>query len=100
MVYMTLALLLGAARAQAEQVFTVTTIVSAQQQAEENARTGRLAHCRVLNGRREGVGYGQTPLAAERACCFYADAMRGRYRIVEKGVARGPRGWYAVIRYE
>jgi len=74
--------------------------ITAQQQAEENARTGRLAHCRVLNGMREGVGYGQTPLAAEQACCFYSDAMRGRYRIVEKGVARGPRGWFAVIRYE
>jgi len=49
---------------------------------------------------REGIGYGQTPEAAERACCFYNDAMRGRYRIVERGVARGPRGWYAVIRYE
>ena len=99
MILMTLALLMGAAQAQAEQVITVTTI-TAQQQAEENARTGRLAHCRVLNGRREGVGYGQTPEAAERACCFYADAMRGRYRIVEKGLARGPRGWFAVIRYE
>jgi len=74
--------------------------ITAQQQAEENARTGRLAHCRVLNGMREGVGYGQTPEAAERACCFYSDAMRGRYRIVERGVARGPRGWFAVIRYE
>jgi hypothetical protein len=75
-------------------------IISAQQQAEENARTGRLTHCSVLNGRREGIGYGPTPEAAERACCFYNDAMRGRYRIVEKGVARGPRGWFAVIRYE
>lgn len=74
--------------------------ITAQQQAEENARTGRLTHCRVLNGMREGIGYGPTPEAAERACCFYNDAMRGRYRIVEKGVARGPRGWFAVIRYE
>jgi len=74
--------------------------ITAQEQAEENARTGRLTHCRVLNGVREGVGMGPTPLAAERACCFYNDAMRGRYRIVEKGVARGPRGWFAVIRYE
>jgi len=74
--------------------------ITAQQQAEENARTGRLAHCRVLNGMREGIGSGPTPEAAERACCFYNDAMRGRYRIVEKGVARGPRGWFAVIRYE
>jgi len=74
--------------------------ITAQQQAEENARTGRLAHCRVLNGMREGIGYGPTPEAAERACCYYNDAMRGRYRIVEKGVARGPRGWFAVSRYE
>jgi len=74
--------------------------ITAQQQAEENARTNRLTHCRVLNGMREGIGYGPTPEAAERACCFYNDAMRGRYRIVEKGVARGPRGWFAVIRYE
>lgn len=101
MVMMTLALLVGAATAHAEQVVTVTTIVTAQQQAEENARTGRLAHCRVLGGRREGIGFSSSsPEAAERACCFYQDAMRGRYRIVEKGVARGPRGWFAVIRYE
>jgi hypothetical protein len=101
MVYMTLALLLGAATAQAEQVFTVTTSVSAQQQADENARTGRMAHCRVLNGRREGVGFSSSsPQQAVESCCFYRDAQRGRYRIVEKGVARGPRGWFAVIRYE
>ena len=74
--------------------------ITAQEQAEENARTGRLTHCRVLNGMREGIGMGPTPEAAERACCFYSDAMRGRYRIVERGVARGPRGWFAVIRYE
>ena len=74
--------------------------ITAQEQAEENARTGRLTHCRVLNGVREGIGMGPTPQAAEKACCFYNDAMRGRYRIVEKGVARGRRGWFAVIRYE
>ena len=75
--------------------------ITAQQQAEENARTGKLTHCRVLNGMREGIGFSSSsPLAAEHACCFYNDAMRGRYRIVEKGVARGPRGWFAVIRYE
>lgn len=101
MVLMTLALLMGAATAQAEQVFTVTTIVSAQQQAEENARTGRMAHCRVLNGRREGIGFSSSSAQqALESCCFYRDAQRGRYRIVEKGVARGPRGWFAVIRYE
>ena len=101
MVAVTLALLLGAATAQAEQVITVTTIVSAQQQADENARTGRMAHCRVLNGRREGIGFSSSSAQqAVESCCFYRDAQRGRYRIVEQGVARGPRGWFAVIRYE
>jgi len=74
--------------------------ITAQEQAEENARTGRLTHCRVLNGVREGIGMGPTPQAAEENCCFFRDAQRGRYRIVEKGVARGHRGWFAVIRYE
>ena len=99
MVMMTLALLMGAATAQAEQVITVT--ITAQQQADENARTGRMAHCRVLNGRREGVGFSSSSeRQAIESCCFYRDAQRGRYRIVEQGVARGPRGWFAVIRYE
>ena len=101
MVMMTLALLMGAATAQAEQVITVTTIVSAQQQADENARTGRMAHCRILNGRREGIGFSSSSAQqAVESCCFYRDAQRGRYRIVEQGVARGPRGWFAVVRYE
>jgi len=76
-------------------------ISSAQQDAETMARTGVLRHCGTAGGRREGIGYSSSsPEAAERACCFYNDAMRGRYRIVERGVARGPRGWYAVLRYE
>ena len=101
MVAVTLALLLGAATAQAEQVITVTTIVSAQEQANENARTGRMAHCRVLNGRREGIGFSSSSAQqAVESCCFFREAQRGRYRIVEQGVARGPRGWFAVIRYE
>jgi hypothetical protein len=76
------------------------SITSAQQDAEQMARTGVLRHCGTAGGRREGIGFGSTPEAAEQNCCFYRDAMRGRYRIVEKGVARGPRGWFAVIRYE
>ena len=99
MMMMTLALLMGAGVAQAEQVITVT--ITAQQQADENARTGRMAHCRVLNGRREGVGFSSSSAQqAIESCCFFRDAQRGRYRIVEQGVARGPRGWFAVIRYE
>lgn len=73
------------------------TISSAQSDAEEMARTGVLRHCGRNGGRREGIGMGSTPQAAERACCFY-----GRYRIVEKGVAYSPikRMWFAVVRYE
>ena len=71
------------------------SITSAQQDAEVMARTGVLRHCGTA-GRREGIGFSSaSPDAALRNCCYY-----GRYRIVEKGVARGPRGWFAVIRYE
>ena len=101
MVAMTLALLMGAATAQAEQVFTVTTIVSAQQAAEDMARGGVLRHCGRAGGKREGIGFSSSSAhQAIESSCFYKDAMRGRYRIVERGVARGPRGWFAVIRYE
>lgn len=72
-------------------------ISSAQDDAEEMARTGILRHCGRNGGRREGIGMGSTPDAALRNCCFY-----GRYRIVEKGVAYSPtrRQYFAVIRYE
>lgn len=72
-------------------------ISSAQEDAELMARTGVLRHCGRNGGRREGIGCGSTPEAAERACCYY-----GRYRIVERGVAYSPvrRQWFAVIRYE
>jgi len=72
-------------------------ISSAQDDADEMARTGVLRHCGRAGGRREGIGMGSTPDAALRNCCFY-----GRYRIVEKGVAYSPtrRAYFAVIRYE
>jgi hypothetical protein len=102
MVLMTLAGLFGAMTARAQETFTITTTVtSAQRDAEEMARTGVLRHCGRAGGRREGIGFSSSsPDAAIRSCCYYAEAMRGRYKIVEKGVARGPRGWFAVIRYE
>ena len=101
MVFMTLALFVAAAQAHAENVITVTTIVSAQEAADQMARTGVLRHCGRNGGRREGIGFSTSSAdAAVRSCCYYQDAMRGRYRIVERGVARGSRGWFAVIRYE
>ena len=81
-------------------VVTTTVTTSAQEHAETLARSGRLTHCRVLGGLREGLGFSPAgPQQAIDSCCFMADAKRGRYKIVEKGVARGPRGWYAVVRY-
>lgn len=76
-------------------------ITSAQQDAETMARTGVLRHCGTAGGRREGIGFSTSSAQqAVESSCYYRDAMRGRYRIVEKGVARGQRGWFAVIRYE
>lgn len=101
MVFMTLVLFIGAAVAKAETVVRIIEVVDAQTAAEGMARTGILRHCGRAGGRREGIGFSTVSADhALRSCCYYADAMRGRYRIVEQGVARGPRGWFAVIRYE
>lgn len=83
--------------ALADGVVITTTITTAQDDAEQMARTGILRHCGRAGGRREGIGMGPTPEAALRNCCYY-----GRYRIVEKGVAFSPtrRTWFACIRYE
>jgi hypothetical protein len=89
--------------ASAENVIvTTTTVVTAQATADECARTGLLKHCRLLGGRREGIGFSTvSPEAAEKNCCFYQEAVRGRLRIVERAVSWSParRGWFAVLRY-
>jgi hypothetical protein len=93
-----MALVASAAVADTTNIYARrVSITSAQTDAEEIARKGVLRHCGRNGGRREGIGMGSTPEAAERACCFY-----GRYRIAEKGVAWSPvrRMWFAVIRYE
>jgi len=85
----------------ADTVVTQTVVVSAQQAAEHMARTGVLRHCGRAGGRREGIGYSSVSAAAAlRSCCYSREAERGIYRIVDEGVARGPRGWFAVRRYE
>ena len=90
-------LLASAASADTNIYARRVTITSAQEDAEEMARTGILRHCGRAGGRREGIGTGPTPEAALRNCCYY-----GRYRIVEKAVAYSPtrRTYFAVIRYE
>lgn len=69
-------------------------VVTAQDHAVVLARRGVLVHSGC--GRYEGIGYGSTPEAARRNCCYF-----GRRQIVEEGVAYSPatRRWYAVIRY-
>jgi 6-phosphogluconate dehydrogenase (decarboxylating) len=102
-IVMAFVLLIGAATAQADGVVINARrvhISSAQQDADTMARTGILRHCGTAGGtaggRREGIGFSAAgPDQAFRNCCFF-----GRYRIVEQAVARGPRGWFAVIRYE
>lgn len=99
--FLAVAMMFGSV-ALADSVVVTTTITTAQDDAETMARTGVLRHCGRAGGRREGVGMGSTPQAAEKACCFYQDAIRGRYRIVDRGVAYSPsrRMWFACIRYE
>jgi len=99
--FLILALLAVPAVTLADAVVVQTIVVSAQQAAADMARTGVLRHCGRAGGRREGIGFSTvSPAAALRACCYSRDAERGLLRIVDEGVARGPRGWYAVRRYE
>ena len=82
--------------AQAERYYSRTVVrTTAQQDADDMARTGRFGH-RGCCGCREGIGMGSTPEDALARCCF----NDGRYVIRERAVARGANGrWYAVIRY-
>ena len=92
-----LGLLIGSAAAQAETFTTATvSVTTAQDDADEMARTGRFRHRGCHGSRSEGIGYGSTPEQAKRNCCYW-----GRRTPVEIGIAqchRG-RGWYAVVRY-
>jgi hypothetical protein len=102
--FLALALSVVAASAVASDVtVTTTTVVSADQHASEMARTGVLKHCRILGRLREGIAFSAvSPEHAVESCCFYRDAIRGRYRIIERAVVWSPirRGWFACIRCE
>jgi len=93
-----LALLLACETARADRYHQRTVArgcVSAQQAADEMARTGWFGH-RGGCGLREGIGMGSTPEQALANCCY----NNGRYVIRERAVARGANGkYYAVIRY-
>lgn len=89
--------LCGTAAAQ-ETVIHATprrvTITTAQDAAVTLARRGTLVHTGC--GMTEGIGF--SPVSADDAikrCCYW-----GKRRPRDIGVARGARGWYAVVRYE
>ena len=74
----------------------IVNVFTAQDAANEMARTGILRHCGRNGGCREGIGMGSTPQQALDNCCF----NNGRYAIRERAVSRGANGrYYAVIRY-
>lgn len=70
----------------------------AQAKAETQARHGVMRHVggSFGAGRYEGVGFSTVSADdAIRRCCYY-----GQKQIVEYGVARGARGWYATVLYK
>ena len=86
--------------AQAEDTTTktVTTTVTtetAQQDADEMARTGVMCH-RGNCGCLEGVGMADTRERAIARCCYWNTG----HEVIEIGVARGRCGkWFACVRY-
>jgi hypothetical protein len=93
--FMAAAIAFGCATAGAADR-VVVTVTTAQDDANEMARTGVLRHRGRNGGCREGIGCGPTAAAALANCCF----NNGRYVIRERGVARGANGrYFAVIRY-
>ncbi|MCX7404846.1 MAG: hypothetical protein NT089_03845 [Planctomycetia bacterium] len=76
------------------QTATTSTTTTAQQDAETMARTGVLRHCGRSGGAVEGIGFGQSRESAIRNCCYW-----GNRKPKEIGTCRGPRGWFACVRY-
>lgn len=70
------------------------TTSSAQGVANIQAKRGYMGHCGGNRGY-EGVGF--STISADHAirnCCYW-----GQKTPVEIGVAKGPNGWYACVRY-
>ena len=86
------------AQADGTTTKTVTTTVTtetAQQDADEMARTGILAH-RGNCGCLEGIGMADTRERAIARCCYWNTG----HEVIEVGVARGRCGkWFACVRY-
>ena len=93
-------LFVGSSFAQAETVIVrrgaaivISGVGAAQDAAVVIARRGHMVHTHC--GQTEGLGFSTVSAdAAIRRCCYW-----GRREAVDIGVARGVRGWYAVVRY-
>lgn len=87
-----------AAQAEDTTTKTVTTTVTtetAQDDADEMARTGILQH-RGNCGCLEGIGMADTRERAIARCCFWNTG----HEVIEIGAARGRCGrWFACVRY-
>lgn len=87
---------LSSVAAQADNVIVTrraVVIQSAQDAAVVLAGRGKLVHTGC--GQTEGIGFSTVSAdAAIHNCCYW-----GRRTPIDIGVARGPRGWYAVVRY-
>ena len=88
-----------AAQAEVTTTTSVTTCVtteSAQDDADEMARTGVMCH-RGNCGCLEGVGMADTRERAIARCCYWNTG----HEVIEIGVARGRCGrWFACVRYK
>jgi hypothetical protein len=100
LIAITFAICCCAIAAQAEDtttktVITTVTTETAQDDADEMARTGILQH-RGNCGCLEGVGMADTRERAIARCCYWNTG----HEVIEIGVARGRCGrWFACVRY-
>ena len=87
---------LSSVAAQADNVIVTrraVVIQSAQDAAVVLAGRGKLVHTGC--GQTEGIGFSTVSAdAAIHNCCYW-----GRRTPIDIGVARGSRGWFAVVRY-
>lgn len=93
LLFLVLALTAASASAETTVVRSRTVIRSAQEDATEMARTGRLAHRGGVGC--EGVGFSTRSAAdAKMRCCYW-----NQRPLREVAVVRGARGWFACARY-
>jgi len=101
LIALTFAICCCALAAQAADTTTTTTVTTnvttetAQDDADEMARTGVMCH-RGNCGCLEGVGMADTRERAIARCCYW-----GSHEVIDIGTARGRCGrWFACVRYK